>query len=325
MIQCFHIGCLNGYIIGAISKSFNLNDRYLPDCIRRILIHNPSIILVICVAVVIIYRPFFSHISGSLIFYRNGYCSRVVVCQRDDIKTCSGKGKACFRCIGFGTCRGIHGYLVCGSHTELGKTCIVAVIAVNIIRINVTEAGVTWTILILNCSFLFGSVYGPSAGGITLRNVLRIIIGYEAILIVDGGCRNHGNRTVIITCILTASIVHSVGELIHTVHLHICRSVTYHTVFGYGRIQHYFCLSVRSCKLSSCKCCVCITVCSTICFFCTDIFQFAFIIEHIVLQYMDIYRQTVIDDYRIRNCFHGICHCKPYYGMCIIITVFICF
>ena len=324
MIQYVHKAGLNGYIIGVIGKSINLNDRHLPDGICGIRIYSPAILLVICVAIVVIHSLLFRNDASGTILYSDHDGAGITVGQGDDIKACAGEGEACFRRIAIGTCCGIHCNLMRRAQAVCGKVPIVAVVAVEVIRVNLAQAGAAGAVLILHRSLLLFSVYGPYTGCITLGSVRRIFEGDEAILIVNGGCRDHGYGSVIIATILTAGVVYSIGELVHALHLHIGRGVTYHTLFGHGRIRDYRCLAVLAGKLGGCKRRICIAVYSSVCLFCTHILKFTLVIEHIVLQHMDIHRQTVVDDNRIGNGLDGIGHSEPDHRMSIIITSILC-
>ena len=184
------------------------------------------------------------------------------------------------------------------------------VIAIDIVGVVSGKAELTGAILLL----------GNAVLGLSNR-LPRAIKFYKAVLVVDVGSRNYGYGSVIITWILTAGILHSIGEFVHTVHLHIGRRVAHYAVFRHGRIRQYCCLTVLTHKLVRCKRCIGVTGYSSVRFFCTDIHQYTLVIEHIVAHDMDIHRQAIVNDDRIRNSLNGIRHSEPDDRMGVVVTV----
>ena len=315
MIKATVIDYLYRYGVFAISEIGNLYDGYLPDTRRALRGYRSPDTVIICIAIISIndqalYKP------SAAVRDLNDHKSACGVGLGNNIKAGSLEGKVCGRRV-TAICICINRYLMIAVHAE-GKLIIVyRIITVEVIRVKLRIAVIAGTVL-----SLFGIL-------IVIRNSPFFRVINKAVLVIDGGCRNYGEVSVIVginscACQVNIRTPNSICKRLNTIHKHwltILRSFIELIANSAPCIVCDNCFSISAllfrakstgkCNTSGaakegtlclgpfvlrCNACNCLIVNHA---------------EKIILQHVDRNGQTIVNNYSIVSCSNSINHSEP--------------
>ena len=311
--------------IGAIVQTFALDDRNL---IKGVTVarYAPRTIFIL-VTVVSIYRPvlnLFFFVCASALVNPHANGAGLSAGHADQVEASAAEGELCRRPYNVIRRSHFQRYLHCRAKTVLAAILVCLIIPIDIVGINGGQAELAGSVFSLRGFSRRPFLRPPHRSFVVLRAVLRAVRErHKAVLIVDGRCGDDRHGAVIVSIVRRAAVGHRIGELICIGHLHRIRlrRIPNNAFLRRLHVGDYLRLAVHSGMFRGRKCGCSISRSTAIRLYRADILQRTLAVEHIVLQNVNVHRQAIVDDDRIRHTLHFIFDREPNDSVRIVVAV----